>query len=239
MCQTLLKKHFDLRAPFVANVTGSDPVGQDGERLAVGAPHSVNPLCSVSLPPSRSGGQDVRKVTLAEVEHLEATGALTVCRVFRSFSYAASLLLHRADLVYYVTLHQDGALWRVLAMGELESAETAFRHFTQQATHLSEEDMRRTLLEAQNDQLVRLIEQAQTQSERLRIDLESHAAQAQLVAQRQQQARREIAQLEAQRVAAQAQLNRLRRQIHQLDLAGNERFPRQPIRQIRTTAAPD
>lgn len=205
----------------------------------VGAPHAVTSLHYAGVPPSRVSGPDVRKITTAEFEHLEADGALTVCRTFQSFSYAARLLFHRADLVYYVTLHHDNALWRVLTVGELESAEATFRHFTQQATHLSEEEMRRTLLEAQNDQLIRLIEQAQAQAERLRTDLDNHATQAQLVTQRQQHTRREIAQLEAQRVAAQAQLNRLRRQIQQLDLAGNERFPRQPTRQIRTASAPD
>jgi hypothetical protein len=237
-----LKKYLDLRASssansFSANAIGSDPATEDVEGVIVGAPHVVTPLYHSGVPLSRASGQDVRKITTAEVEHLEADGALTVCRIFQSFSYAARLFFHRADLVYYVTLHQDSAVWRVLAMGELESAEAAFRHFAQQATHLSEEEMRRTQLEAQNDQLVRLIEQAQAQAERLRTDLDSHATQAQLVAQRQQHTRREIAQLEAQRVAAQAQLNRLRRQIQQLDLAGNERFPRQPTRQVRTAVS--
>lgn len=202
-------------------------------------PHALTPLRHAGAASTRSSPQDNRKVTTAEVEILEANGALTVCRTFQSFSYAARLFFHRAELVFYVTLHHDGALWRVLKISELDSAEIAFGHFTQQATQLSEEEMHRTMLEAKNDELVRLIAQAQEQVERLRTDLDSHAAQAQLVSQREQHTRHEIAQLETQRVGAHAQLNRLRRQIQQLDLVGNERFPRQLIRQIRTTASSD
>ena len=52
----------------------------------------------------------------------------------------------------------------------------------------------------------------------------------QTATQRQQQMRREIALLDAQRVADQAQLNRLRRQIHQLGLTDSERIPHLPAR---------
>ncbi|WP_408212155.1 DUF2968 domain-containing protein [Paraburkholderia dilworthii] len=204
-----------------------------------GAPHALAPLRHAGVAPTRCSGQDVRNVTTAEVENLEAEGALAVCRTFQSFSYAARLFFHRANLVFYVTLHHDGALWRVLKISELDSAEVAFGHFTQQATQLSEEEMRRTLLEAKNDELVRRIEQAQEQVERLRTDLDSHAAQAQLVSQREQRTRQEIGQLETQRIAAQTHLNRLRRQIQHLDLVGHERFPRRLTRQIRTAASSD
>ncbi|MCI0152335.1 DUF2968 domain-containing protein [Paraburkholderia sediminicola] len=188
------------------------------------------PLHPVVTLPSPVGGRTIQTAGVAELEQLDAADALTTCRVFQSFNCVASLLLHRAELAYYVALYQDGALWRALRTADQDSAEAAFRYFEEQARHLSEAQMRRTHLEAENGQLARLIEEEETQVEKLRNEQERHAAQAQTVAQRHQQLRREIAQMEAQHVAAQAQLNRLRRQIHQLGLTGNERIPHLPVR---------
>lgn len=190
----------------------------------------VTPLHPVAGGRSQSGGRSVDTASVAELEQLDADDALMVFRVFQSFGYSASLLFHRAELAYYIALYQHGQLWQVLKSAELDSAESAFRYFEEQAVRLAEGEVRAAHLEAQNEQLTRQIAQAQAQSERLRIDLDNHAAQTQQVAQRQQQTRREISQREAQRVAAQAQLNQVRRQIHQLGLTDRERIPHLPVR---------
>ncbi|MGF6604553.1 hypothetical protein P3T23_009309 [Paraburkholderia sp. GAS448] len=210
-------------------VTLSDP-GPLPDPLARELLQPVTPLHSVAVVRSQTGGRSVETASIAELEQLDADDAVMAFRVFQSFGYSASLLFHRAELAYYVALYQHGQLWQVLKPADLDTAEATFRYFEEQATRLSEGEMRAAHLEAQNEQLARQIAHAETQSERLRIDLDNHAAQTQTVTQRQQQMRRETALLDAQRVAAQALLNRLRRQIHQLGLTDSERIPHLPGR---------
>ncbi|MGV2293392.1 DUF2968 domain-containing protein [Trinickia sp. YCB016] len=175
--------------------------------------------------PPHIGGRAVQVADIAEVEWLTKEQTLTPFRAFVSFDYSASLLFHKKELDYYVTLYQDGSLWRALKAVDLDSAQAAFHHFEEQIVRLSEGEMRRAQVEAQNEQLARMIAQSEVQAERLRNDLQRNATHEQLAASRQHQVRKEVAQSEAQRVAARAQLNRALRQVHQLMLANNEGIP--------------
>jgi hypothetical protein len=194
------------------------------------APRPVTTLRAVPVVPSQVNGRAVQIADTTEVEWLAEEESLTPFRVFRSFDYSVSLLFHPRELTYYVALYQAGALWRALKATDLDAAESAFHHFEQQATRLSEGETRRAQLAAQNEQLARLITQSEAQAERMRSELQRHAVQEQSVIGRQHQVRKEVAQLEAQRVAAQAQLNKAYRQIHQLNVASNEGVPHLPGR---------
>jgi hypothetical protein len=185
----------------------------------------VASLRSVAALPPHIGGRAVQVADIAEVEWLTKEQTLVPFRAFASFDYSASLLFHKKELDYYVTLYQDGSLWRALKAADLDSAQTAFHHFEEQIVRLSEGEMRRAQIEAQNEQLARMIAQSEVQAERLRNDLQRNATHEQIAANRQHQVRKEVAQAEAQRVAARAQLNRALRQVQQLMLANNEGVP--------------
>jgi hypothetical protein len=186
---------------------------------------ALHPVHAVHTVPSQSNGRAAQFADPAEVELLMVHEALTPFRVFRAFDYSASLLFHAKELKYYIVLYHDGTPWRALKAHDLDAAQVIFHQFELQAIRLSDGQVRRLQLEAQNEQLTQLIAQAELQAERLRKALQRSSAQEQAVTARQHQVRREVAQLEAQRAAAQAQLNKVQRQTHQLDLAAHDGTP--------------
>jgi uncharacterized protein YhbP (UPF0306 family) len=213
-------------APAAAAAAADTPAAAPAAEPA----RPVTTLRPVPVVPSQVSARGVQMADTAEIEWLAEEEALTPFRVFRSFAYSVSLLFHAKELAYYVALYQDGSLWRALKAADLEAAEAAFHHFEEQATRLSEGETRRAQLEAQNEQLARMIARSEAQAERLRTDLQRRGAQEQTVSNRQHQVRKDVSQLEAQRVAAQAHLNKAHRQIHQLNLTSNEGIPHLPSR---------
>ncbi|RKR38061.1 DUF2968 domain-containing protein [Paraburkholderia sp. BL17N1] len=205
----------------------------DGSPAGPALPRPVRPVSAlrpVPVVPAQVGVRGVQIADIAEVEWLAEEEALAPFRVFRSFDYSVSLLFHAKELAYYVALYEDGLLWRALKAADLDAAETAFHHFEEQATRLADGETRRAQLEAQNEQLARMIARSEAQAERLRSDLQRRGTHEQAVTARQHQVRKEVSQLEAQRVAAQAHLNKAHRQIHQLNLTSNEAIPHLPNR---------
>lgn len=188
----------------------------------------VTPLRPAAVPSHSTGVQSLQAGQIAEVEWLIQQGSLSTFRTFQSFSYRASLLFSARELIYYAVLYHEDAVWRVLKAGEINAAEPAFRHFVEQAMRLADNDMRRAHLEAQNDQLARLIEESEAQVERVRTDLQQGSQHDQEVALKQQEVRKELAQLEGRRVAAQAQLNKAQRALHQLNATVNDSVPHLP-----------
>ncbi|MFC0401228.1 DUF2968 domain-containing protein [Paraburkholderia rhizosphaerae] len=207
-----------------------DDSAQDVASLSPGHPaeRAVRPVATLHpMPamPSQSNGRAAHFADPADVEWMVEEGALTPFRVFRAFDYSVSLLFHARELKYYVALYQDGTPWRALKASDLDAAQGIFHQFEMQAIRLADGQTRRVQLEAQNDQLTKMIAQSEAQAEQLRKALQRSATQEQTVTSRQHQVRREVALLEAQRVAAQAQLNKVHRQIHQLDLAAHDGVP--------------
>ncbi|WP_237179494.1 DUF2968 domain-containing protein [Paraburkholderia sacchari] len=200
------------------------------------APHTgtaarpVSALHAVPAVPAHLSNRPVQVAEGASFEALAAANELITFRVFRRFDYVVTLLFHGPTLSYFATLHQDNTLWHALRAADLDSASAAFHHLEEQATRFADGETRLAQLVAQNAMLTRQIEQAETQTERLRIDLQRHAEQEHRMSARQHQVRKDVAQLEAQRVAAQAQLNKAHRTIHQLSVASNEAVPHLPSR---------
>jgi len=162
-------------APAAAAAAADTPAAAPAAEPA----RPVTTLRPVPVVPSQVSARGVQMADTAEIEWLAEEEALTPFRVFRSFAYSVSLLFHAKELAYYVALYQDGSLWRALKAADLEAAETAFHHFEEQATRLSEGETRRAQLEAQNEQLARMIARSEAQAERLRTDLEPAASGAQ------------------------------------------------------------
>ncbi|CAH2798237.1 MAG: hypothetical protein PPHEINF_4562 [uncultured Paraburkholderia sp.] len=220
----------ELEPDAVSGAASSSMSATAQAAVARGAPRPVLTLRPVQAVPLQVSARGVQIANTAEVEWLAEEEALTPFRVFRSFAYSVSLLFHAKELVYYVALYQEGALWRALKAADLEAAEAAFRHFEDQATRLSDCETRRAQLEAQNEQLARMIARSEAEAERLRSDLQRRSAQEQAASNRQHQVRKEVSQLEAQRMAAQAHLNKAHRQMQQLNMTSNEAIPHLPAR---------
>lgn len=195
-----------------------------------GSARPVPTLRAVPVVPSQLNGRPLQIADGAAFEALADADELATFRVFRCFDYTVSLQFHARDVLWYVALRQDGALWRVLKATDLDAASAVFHHLEEQATRLADGEIRRAQLIAQNAQLARQIEESEALAERLRNDLQRHAAQEHRVSGRQHQVRKEVAQLEAQRIAAQAQLNKAHRTIHQLSVASSEGVPHLPGR---------
>ncbi|SDC13800.1 DUF2968 domain-containing protein [Paraburkholderia lycopersici] len=188
-------------------------------------PRPVSTLHAVPVMPAHLNGRPVQIADGAAFEALRAADELTTFRVYRCFAYTVSLFFHPPTLGYFVALHQESVLWRALKANDLDAAGSAFHLMQEQATRLADGETRRAQLVAQNAELARLIEESETQAERLRVDLQRHSEQEQTVTGRQHQVRKEVAQLEAQRIAAQAQLNKAHRALHQLKVATSEGVP--------------
>lgn len=195
-----------------------------GEARPVSSP--VSTLHAVPVMPAHLNGRPVQIADGAAFEALDTDKELTTFRTYRSFGYTVTMYFHAHSLGFFVALHQDGALWRALKANDIDAAGSAFHLLEEQATRLADGEARRIQLVAQNAELARLIEESEAQAERLRVDLQRHAEQENVVSGRQHQVRKDVAQLEAQRIAAQAQLNKAHRSIHQLKVASNEGVPR-------------
>jgi hypothetical protein len=189
----------------------------------------VTPLRAVMPTPPQSNAHPLQAAPIAEVEWLLQQNALATFRAFTSFAYSAALLFYPRDLHYYAVLYHEEGVWRVLKADDIDAAEQAFGHFVEQAMRLADVEMRRAYLEAQNEELARQIAESEAQIERTRVDLQRGSAHDQEVAQKQQDLRKELAQLESRRVASQVQMNKLHRQLHQLNVASNESVPHLPM----------
>jgi len=179
----------------------------------------------VAVVSSHPGGRAVQTADVAALERLSAGQALVQFRLVRSFNYSVSLLFHGAVPEFYVALYNDETLWRAVMSPDLESAEASFRHMQEQIVRMSDGEVRRAQLKAQNERLAKTIEQSEAHVQRLRNDIDRDASQTQLVSTRQHEVRKELAQLEAQKTSAQAQLNKALRQIHNLKTTNNEGIP--------------
>lgn len=214
-----------VKIPLVDDVDGTESVEVAAPDEGPAAMPTVAPLRSLNAAMPQGSA---RAVQVAEVRAVEALGtrqALRSLRTLQTFSYSVNLLFCRSDVSFYITLSQEGKLWRALHATDLDAAESAFRRFEEQAVRLADVELRYAQLEAQNERAEALIAASEAQAEQLRHDLERHAEQTQLVNSRQQLARKEVAQLEMQRVTSQARLNKAMRQLHQLTVSSNERIP--------------
>ncbi|WP_346778379.1 DUF2968 domain-containing protein [Paraburkholderia sp. Tr-20389] len=206
----------------------SDASATIDERPASQSPRPVTPLHAVQVTPSAPNGRAVQLADANDVERMADDAELKTFHTFRTFDYSVSLLFYPKELKYYVALFQEDRMWRVLTTSDMNTAKQLFHHMQEQATRLADGETRRLQLEAQNEQLKRLIAESEAHAERLRQGLQRTTEQDQAVTGRQHQLRKDLAQLEAQRTAAQAQLNKAHRQVHQLNVANNEAIPHIP-----------
>jgi vacuolar-type H+-ATPase subunit I/STV1 len=154
--------------------------------------------------------------TVAELQRLIQTNAVTELRTSYNGTYGASLLFNGNEMTYYVTLFQQKNFWRVIKTTSDTRAEAIYADFVKRTAQLSEIEIRRTKLEAQKAYTAKLIAMSEKRAAFLQADLDNQKTQQAEVVARQQDTAQQAAQLETQRKAEQAKLDDLRRQIEQL-----------------------
>ncbi|CAM2144497.1 DUF2968 domain-containing protein [Pararobbsia alpina] len=164
--------------------------------------------------------------TVAELQKLIQTNAVTELRTSYNGTYGASLLFNGNEMTYYVTLFQQKNFWRVIKTTSDTRAEGIYADFVKRTAQLSEIEIRRTKLEAQKAYTAKLIALSEKRAAFLQADLDNQKAQQAEVVARQQDTAQQAAQLETQRKAEQAKLDDLRRQIEQLRQQTESGLPR-------------
>lgn len=210
------------------DLPGESDAGATVDERPASQPRPVTPLHAVQVTPSAPNGRAVQLADANDVERMTDDAELKTFHTFRTFDYSVSLLFYAKELKYFVALFQEDRMWRVLSTSDMNTAKQLFHHMQEQATRLADGETRRLQLEAQNEQMKRLIAESEAHAERLRQNLQRTTEQDHAVTGRQHQLRKDLAQLEAQRTAAQAQLNKAHRQVHQLNVANNEAIPHIP-----------
>lgn len=193
-----------------------------GERPALGTLDGKAGPAAQQVAPA--GGNNAQG-NVAQLMQLIRDGKLNELRTTYNGTYGASLFLDAREMTYYVALFQDKHFWRVIQSQDRTRAEAIYASFVQQTAQLSEIEIRRTELQAQNAFLDRIIALQNDRAKRLQADIDiAHAQQAQ-VAEQQRQARGEAAELQAEKSEAQAKLRDLQRQVQQLQKQNDADLP--------------
>jgi hypothetical protein len=193
-----------------------------GERPALGTlGENAGPAAQQVGPAGENNAQG----NVAQLMQLIRDGQLNELRTTYNGTYGASLFFHAREMTYYVALFQDKHFWRVIQSRDRTRAEAIYTAFVQQTAQLSDIEIRRTELQAQNAFLDRVIALQSDQAKRLQADLDIARAQQATVSEQQRQARGETAELQAEKAQAQAKLRDLQRQVQQLQKQNDADLP--------------
>ncbi len=193
-----------------------------GERPALSTLDSQAGPGARQLAPT--GGSDAQG-NVAQLIQLIHDGQLNEMRTTYNGTYGASLFFYATEMTYYVALFQDKHFWRVIQSQDRSRADAIYSAFVQQTNKLSEIEIRRTELQAQNAFLDRVITLQNDQAKRLQADLAIAHSQQEQVLEQQRQARGETAELQAEKSQAQAKLRELQRQVQQLQKQSDADLP--------------
>jgi hypothetical protein len=193
------------------NQDESAPVA--GERPALGTLDAqAGPAAQRIVPAVDSNAQG----NVAQLMQLLRAGQLNEFRTTYNGTYGASLFFHAQEMTYFIALFQDKHFWRVIRSQDRSRAEAIYGAFSKQTEQLSEIEVRRTELLAQNAFLDRIIALQNDRAKRLQADLDIAHAQQEQVSEQQRQVRGEAAALQAEKDQAQAKLNELQREVQRL-----------------------
>jgi len=204
--------------PGAADVAAA-PAGSATD-LPLAAGQTQTALTDAAAPDPDAGG------TVAELQKLITTNAVTELRTSYNGTYGASLLFNGNEMTYYVTLFQQKSFWRVIKTSSDVRAEGIYADFVRKTAQLADVEIRRTKLEAQKAYTAKLIALSEKRAAFLQADLDNQRSQQAEVVARQQETSQQAAQLETQRKAEQAKLDELRRQIEQLRQQTESGLPR-------------
>ncbi len=163
---------------------------------------------------------------VAELQALIQANAVTELRTAHNGSYGASLLFDSNEMTYYVTLFQQNNMWRVIKTMSDTRADGIYADFVRRSAQLSDVEIRRIKLAAQNAYTAKLIALDEKRAASIQADLDNQKTQQEEVAMHQQETTQQAAQLDAQSRAEQAKLDQLRREISRLNAQTESGLPK-------------
>lgn len=178
---------------------------------------TVVPLAQTGASAAATNPAAASPGAVQELQTLIKQHELSELRTTYNGKYGASLLFHPGTLTYYVALFHDGQFWRVAKMTDAARSEALYRDFVEQTVKLSQVEIRRILLDAQNAHIAQLVAANETRLAGLQTDLSIQRQQEAALAQNHQEIAEQAAALDAERNAAQARLTKVQRQIRLLE----------------------
>lgn len=183
--------------------------------LAQAQAGSVAPLAQTSATDAAPAAAPSGAVQ--ELQALIKQHELSELRTTYNGKYGASLLFHPGTLTYYVALFHDGQFWRVAKLTDAARSEALYHDFVEQTVKLSQVEIRRILLDAQNAHIAQLMAANESRLAGLQTDLSIQRRQEAALAQNHQEVAEQAAALDAERNAAQARLAKVQQQIRLLE----------------------
>lgn len=144
--------------------------------------------------------------TVRDLQARAQAGSIMALRKTMNGSYEAQYLFDRQTGTFFVTLLQQQNVWRVVKTNDETRATATYAAFVRQTERLSDVEMLRARTETQKTQVVQRLIAARETERRLEADLEVAQEQAKLAAERSQDERSQVQDLQAQQEAAQAEL---------------------------------
>ena len=163
--------------------------------------------------------------TVAELQQLIQDRSLNEMRTSYNGRYGASLLFKRDTLTYYVALFQQRNFWRVVKTESESQAEQVYDSFVAQSRELASVDLRRIRLDAERARTEKLIATNEGRLTALQNDAVVRQQQEERVSAAQAQARQEAAMLANDQQAARDQLAELERRIKTLEAESSNGIP--------------
>lgn len=189
-------------------------VSQPGTTTALPDPAQAGQTETIALTPDES--QQSATGNVAELQQVIHGSDLSELRTTYNGTYGASLLFYGKEMTYYVVLFQQKNFWRVIKTQDAARAELIYKDLVRQTVQLSDVEIRRMQLEAQNAFTGRMVALSQDRASRLQADLDVARQQQSIVASQQEQKRAEATELAQQKAAAQDRLRVAQRQVRDL-----------------------
>jgi hypothetical protein len=215
-------------ATMLAGTASAQSADQGEAAPVAGARPALGTLDGKAGPEAQQvapAGDNNAQGNVAQLMQLIRDGQLSELRTTYNGTYGTSLFFYGRETTYYIALFQDKHFWRVIQSQDRTRAEAIYAAFVQQTAQLSEIEIRRTELQAQNAFLDRVIALQNDRAKRLQADLDIARAQQATVSEQQRQARGEAAELQAEKIQAQAKLRDLQRQVQQLQRQNDADLP--------------
>ncbi|CAG2148781.1 DUF2968 domain-containing protein [Cupriavidus plantarum] len=190
--------------------------GQTAFAQGVSAPDKDAPPAQAARQPVVVAVDASSAGTAQELQQRIAGGTVAALRKTANGSYEAQLLFDRQLGKYYVALLQQQTYWRVIRSGDEVRANANYAMFVRQTERLSDVEMQRARVETQKTQVVQKLVAAREVERRLEADIGVAQEQARLAAERGQEERSQVQDLQAQQDAAQAELRETMSRIARL-----------------------
>ena len=170
----------------------------------------------IVVPPAASV-QTAPNSTVGELQALIQSRQVNEMRTSYNGTYGASLLFQPETLTYFVALFQQQDFWRVVKTDQHAQAEQTYRRFSDETRELAQEELRGVRLQAEYAFTERQLGERAAELTTLQNDLQSQQQQESVVAARRQQAKAQAELLAQQQSEARKQLQALQRQIKTIE----------------------